>query len=676
MKKKLYLLLIHIFLFVITAAVLPADTIKAIETKEAGYAEKEYKRLYGNREHIKNMIIDIQINKDGTLTVNEKIDYYFPAKSYKHGIFREIPVSYPGGAKEDIRIKMNYIKRSDQKEPYKTTKKSGIINFKIGNAKTYVSGMNTYVLNYTVNNAVVKNKENKYELDWNAVGQNWSCDILNSEINIFFEGHEKVFSKYTNLKIYSGSLGGKGKDFRYTVDQNIIKISTTKILKMRNGLSFFLSFNSDEIQISTVKKLENFIFKNRLLSFSVIFLLLFWIFMFFRLLTIKKNPEIDEEMYGKTSNDLSPMFAAYLNNNIKIDIVISVGILTLISKNHMRLLPEAGEDAFELLDSKEKLTEEEKELKDVLGKQLFEQKDIETIVENKIKEILKQEEKNSADSEKTEELKKLFNINTGKSGLINRFSNIKKDSFYAFQANLTKLLLEKKIKMTVKDNFSIVFALLLIGLVVFSEYIAVFTLTENVGASIVISINSGIWSIVGLIKFILGKPLKRAWIWGVVIGVLLLTATRNIFILPVWCIFGFSYSKYVQLKYRNTEYGVKINNELKDIRHLTENYESRMKSMLSTEEMKNYMGKMYPYMIALKIVKNEQKLADVVNLNAYVLHDEINNSFQNTYRYNNIRNHVKNSYSSAVSSKSSSGSSGGSHSSSGGGHGGGGGGSW
>ena len=44
-------------------------------------------------EKIKNYEVSIQINKNGTLTVNEVIDYEFDEK-LKHGIYRDIPLNY------------------------------------------------------------------------------------------------------------------------------------------------------------------------------------------------------------------------------------------------------------------------------------------------------------------------------------------------------------------------------------------------------------------------------------------------------------------------------------------------------------------------------------------------------------------------------------------------------
>ena len=674
MKRRLFLLLACTFLLIFATAASEAVQSSKAEGKEHNYTEEEYKSIYSRREHIKNMIVNIKINKDGTITINEEIDYFF-SSSTKHGIYRNIPLSYPGGTKGNISVKMNYITRNGKQEKYKAVYEDKTIDFRIGDAKVHVSGMNKYVLNYTVFGAVTRKGKNRYEIDWNAIGQSWTCDILNSEVNIFFEGNKKIFSEGTELKVYTGVFNEIGKDYRYIIEPDIIKISAAKILKTYNGLSIFLNFETDEIHIGTLKKLEGYLYKNELLTFSIsiIFLLSFLVFMLLRLLTLKKDPEIDKASYGKIPNKLSPMFAAFLKNEKKIENIISIGVLSLISKKHLKLHPEISDEAFELLNSEEKLTEEEQLLKTTLERQKFSQREVETIFENKINDLLR-ESGLDLDEEKLNKLKKA--VENGESGKINKFSNIPEDYFYAFQKNLNERLMNKKMEMMVKDTAVYFFLILIIGLVIFAEYKIGYMITKDHTGGIVISLNFSFWTMVGLLMFVSGNPSKRSWIWGVAIGVLLFAATQNIFVLGVWCIFGYAYSKYINLKKRYTEYGVCINYEMENIESSVNNYKSDVKNILSSEEMTGYIDKIYPYIAALGITNSMEKLMESISLNSYIAHDEINNNFRNKYSANTIRSHVIRTHSSAASYHSSSsggsGSSGG-HSS-GSGHGGGG--SW
>ena len=101
MKRRLCLLLACVFLLIFATAASEASKSGRAEEKEHNYTEEEYKRIYSYREHIKNRTVNIEINNDGTITINEEIDYFF-SSGMKHGIYRIIQLSYPGGAKRDI----------------------------------------------------------------------------------------------------------------------------------------------------------------------------------------------------------------------------------------------------------------------------------------------------------------------------------------------------------------------------------------------------------------------------------------------------------------------------------------------------------------------------------------------------------------------------------------------
>ena len=71
MKRRLLLLLACVFLLIFAAAASEGAESSKAEEKEHNYTEEEYKRIYSYREHIKNMTVNAEINKDGTITINE-----------------------------------------------------------------------------------------------------------------------------------------------------------------------------------------------------------------------------------------------------------------------------------------------------------------------------------------------------------------------------------------------------------------------------------------------------------------------------------------------------------------------------------------------------------------------------------------------------------------------------
>ena len=85
-------------------------------------------------EAIKKYDVSIQINKNGTLTINEIIDYDFGDKLDRRGIIRRIPLRSKKSGIDIYKshVKMNSVKRNGKPEKYKTVKSSGEIGYKIG----------------------------------------------------------------------------------------------------------------------------------------------------------------------------------------------------------------------------------------------------------------------------------------------------------------------------------------------------------------------------------------------------------------------------------------------------------------------------------------------------------------------------------------------------------------
>ena len=70
-------------------------------------------------EAIKKYDVSIQINKNGTLTVNEVIDYEFD-NDLRHGIYRDIPLRSKKSGTDIYKshVKMNSVKRNSEPENY------------------------------------------------------------------------------------------------------------------------------------------------------------------------------------------------------------------------------------------------------------------------------------------------------------------------------------------------------------------------------------------------------------------------------------------------------------------------------------------------------------------------------------------------------------------------------
>ncbi|MDQ5970505.1 MAG: hypothetical protein QG603_282, partial [Patescibacteria group bacterium] len=136
------------------------------------------------QEKISNYQVDIQLDKEANLLVSEKIDYDF-GDEQRHGISRQIPTYYKGEA-EDFSTSIDNISVTDEQgEAYKYTseQEGDYLVLRIGDAKQYVSGQKTYVINYRVQGAILF-FDTYDELYWNAIGTDWPVAIEQAQATL------------------------------------------------------------------------------------------------------------------------------------------------------------------------------------------------------------------------------------------------------------------------------------------------------------------------------------------------------------------------------------------------------------------------------------------------------------------------------------------------------------
>ena len=97
---------------------------------------------------------DFTVAEDGRLTVTETLGVNFP--DYKHGIFRFFDVQDPGDSHVRLIPRNITVTRDGQPEPYEILRegKGRYRNVKIGSASTTMTGAHTYVIRYTIDDAL------------------------------------------------------------------------------------------------------------------------------------------------------------------------------------------------------------------------------------------------------------------------------------------------------------------------------------------------------------------------------------------------------------------------------------------------------------------------------------------------------------------------------------------
>ena len=327
-------------------------------------------------EKIRNYEVIVQINKNGTLTVNEVIDYQF-GEEFKHGIYRDIPLRSKrfGFDVHKSFIKMNWIKRDGKDEEYIKNHFYEGIRYRIGSETELVNLYKTesrYELNYDIYNAVFE-KDGIYQVYYNAIGQFWNVPIEQASVIIRFPDGQKIKkNEIEKLEVYTGSYGEKGENYDILENDEEIHIST-KELEAKNGLTFMLNLKTDKISPTLVDKLKIVYLSNPaiiilpfLLLFLTIYSIVTWKF-------FGKDPQgksvIPEFNLPK---DISPMFAAYINGERDTVEILNAGIFTLLTKGFIVANRVNGEIKYNkeyktVYTQETELAEEERMLLDALS---------------------------------------------------------------------------------------------------------------------------------------------------------------------------------------------------------------------------------------------------------------------------------------------------------------------
>ena len=327
-------------------------------------------------EKIRNYEVTVQINKNGTLTVNEVIDYQF-GEEFKHGIYRYIPLRSKrfGFDVHKSFIKMNWIKRDGKDEEYTKNHFYEGIRYRIGSETELVNLYKTesiYELNYDIYNAVFE-KDGIYQVYYNAIGQFWNVPIEQASVIIRFPDGQKIKkNEIEKLEVYTGSYGEKGENYDILENDEEIHIST-KELEAKNGLTFMLNLKTDKISPTLVDKLKIVYLSNPaiiILPFLLLFLTIYSIVTWNLFGRDPQGKSVIPEF--NLPKDISPMFAAYINGERDTVEILNAGIFTLLTKGFIVANRVNGEIKYNkeyktVYTQETELAEEERMLLDALS---------------------------------------------------------------------------------------------------------------------------------------------------------------------------------------------------------------------------------------------------------------------------------------------------------------------
>jgi uncharacterized membrane protein len=182
---------------------------------------------------ITNFVANMTVAPDGGVEVREHIVLYF--EGTYHGIYRDIPIQYPGPNGTNYTLFLHVDGVTDgqgNKLKYESSRNGDYRHLKI-----YIPGAvdttKVVEISYTVKNAV-RWFDDHDELYWNVTGNDWPVPIDSAEAIILFPANA---GGNMRAQAFTGLYGSQAQDATVIVGSNVVKVQTNGPLSMREGLT-------------------------------------------------------------------------------------------------------------------------------------------------------------------------------------------------------------------------------------------------------------------------------------------------------------------------------------------------------------------------------------------------------------------------------------------------------
>jgi uncharacterized membrane protein YgcG len=188
-------------------------------------------------EVIQSFQATVVLAKDGELNVTERIRVHAEGSAIRHGIFRDLPLTFIDGEGRRHEVSFTFldVTRDGKPEPYRTTHERGdVLRLYAGDQNLQLHpGDYTYVLRYRTARQV-RWFDGKPELNWNVTGNFWTFPIAAASYRLELADKRQPI-RWT---AYTGPRGAHGTAWRGAVDADgILTVVTTQALRAGDGLT-------------------------------------------------------------------------------------------------------------------------------------------------------------------------------------------------------------------------------------------------------------------------------------------------------------------------------------------------------------------------------------------------------------------------------------------------------
>lgn len=243
---------------------------------------------------------DINTSNSSRVSITETIKAQFGSER-KHGIIRVIPTIYRTLTETNLDIRLKVLSVTDEKGSpvkYSESRRDGEVTLKIGHPDVTVSGLQTYVISYTVDNALT-NPEGVPELYWNVTGNKWDVPIHAAKASLFTSPNAAK-----KIICFTGLVGSRTQNCQIQQSETLTTVESSD-LSLGEGLTVAFSFDPAIITLPTPLQQWWWYFADNWIVLMPLFTLLFML----RLYWMEGRDRQFKGMFDESVETPIPLFA-------------------------------------------------------------------------------------------------------------------------------------------------------------------------------------------------------------------------------------------------------------------------------------------------------------------------------------------------------------------------------
>ncbi len=215
------------------------------------------------QERITRFDSEVEIFKDATVTITEKIAVVAEGGEIKRGIFRWLPTRYQDRFGHTVMVEYEILSvlRDNRPEPFHVVTESDNIKVYFGRQSVFLDhGPHSYTFTYRTKRQIGY-FDGYDELYWNVTGNNWAFRIEQANCLIRLPQDVPVLQKHA----YTGRLGEAGTNYTTGVDeQGQAWFRTTRALYPGEGLTVAVAWPKGVVHEPTAGERASYLLSDNL----------------------------------------------------------------------------------------------------------------------------------------------------------------------------------------------------------------------------------------------------------------------------------------------------------------------------------------------------------------------------------------------------------------------------